>query len=134
MKGGRKKFVGDVYHLWPVHQQNRAALVVELPPAADDNILVIRDISAFPMILVAKHKNETCDLRSNGSVDVRNPHLKRVYLIMIHHGTLNRKILMGDRCDVGVVIYVALNVQSSCLFVDSAEITGLFLLGEGAST
>ena len=54
MKGGGKKFVRDVYHLWPVHQQDRAALVVELPPAVEDNTLVIGDISISPIILVAR--------------------------------------------------------------------------------
>ena len=129
MKGGRKKLVGDVYHLRPVHQQDRATLIVELPPAADDNTLIFRDISVSPIILVARQENESRDLRSNGGVDVRNPHFKRIYLIMIHHGTLNRKIPVGDRCDVGVGIYVAINIQCSSLFVDSAEITGLFWLG-----
>lgn len=54
MKGGRKKLVGDVYHLRPVHQQDRAALVVELPPAVEDNALIIRDVSVSSMILVAR--------------------------------------------------------------------------------
>jgi hypothetical protein len=54
MKGGRKKLVRDVYHLWPVHQQDRAALVVELPPAVEDDALIIRDISVSSMILVAR--------------------------------------------------------------------------------
>lgn len=61
MQRGRKKLVGDVYHLRPVHQQDRAALVVELPSAADDDTLIVRDISVSPMILVARQKKR--DLR-----------------------------------------------------------------------
>ena len=40
-------------------------------------------------------------------------------------------IVVGDLCDVGVGIYVALDIQPSCLFVDSTEITWLFSLGRG---
>ena len=52
MKGGMEKFVRDMCHSRPVHQQDRAALVVELPPALEDNVLYIRDVSASTMIFV----------------------------------------------------------------------------------
>ena len=44
---------------------------------------------------------------------------------MIHLGCLNLMILVGDLCNVGVGIYIALNDQRPRLFVDNAEITGL---------
>ena len=51
MERGRKKFIRDVYHLWSVHQQNRAAFVVELPPAVEDNVLIPRVVSVSLTIL-----------------------------------------------------------------------------------
>ncbi len=38
--------------------------------------------------------------------------------------------MTGDLCDVGVGIYISLDNQFPGLFVDSAEITGLFSLGK----
>jgi hypothetical protein len=58
MESGRKKFVRDVYHLWSVHQQNRAALVVELPLAVEDNFLILRDVSVSLTIFVAIQKKK----------------------------------------------------------------------------
>ena len=46
---------------------------------------------------------------------------------MIHHGFRDGIKVAGDLFDVGVVIYVALDIQPSRLFVDRAEITRLFL-------
>lgn len=69
MKGGMEKFVRDMCQSRPMHQQDRAALIGELPPALEDNVLNIRDVSASPMIFV-RQKTETQDLRSNGGVDV----------------------------------------------------------------
>jgi hypothetical protein len=54
MKGGMEKFVRDMCHSRPVHQQDRAALVVELPSAIEDNALNIRDVSVSPMIFVSE--------------------------------------------------------------------------------
>lgn len=44
---------------------------------------------------------------------------------MIHLGCLNGMILVGDLCNVGVGIYIALNDQRPRFFIDNAEITGL---------
>jgi hypothetical protein len=111
MKGGMEKFVRDMCHSRPVHQQDRAALVVELPSAIEDNALNIRDVC------------------SGSGVDVQTPHFKRVNLIMIHLGCLNGMVLVGDLCDVRVGIYVALDNQRPRLLVDNAEITGAEVSG-----
>jgi hypothetical protein len=52
MKRGREKLVRDVCHSWPVHQQDCAALPVELPSAPEDDALKIRDVPVSQMILV----------------------------------------------------------------------------------
>jgi hypothetical protein len=51
-------------------------------------------------------------------------------MIMINLGCSNRTVLAGDLCGVGVGIYVSLDNQLPSLFVDSAKITGLVLLGK----
>jgi len=40
MEGGVEKFVGDACQSWPVHQQDRAALVVKLPLAFHEKTFV----------------------------------------------------------------------------------------------
>ena len=56
MERGRKKLVRDAYHLWSVHQQNRAALVVELPLEVEDSTLILRDASVSSTIFVGKQQ------------------------------------------------------------------------------
>jgi len=91
--------------LWSVHQQDRAALAVELPPALEDNAL------------------NTRDFYSSVSSDIQPLDLERVDLIILNPWFLNGRILAGDLCDVVVGVYVSVNRQFACLFVDCAEIT-----------
>jgi hypothetical protein len=49
----------------------------------------------------------------------------RVYLILVGLGRLNRRILLGDRCNVLVRIYIPLDQELSRLPVDCAEVSSL---------
>ncbi len=51
MEGGQEKFVGNVCHPWLVHQQDRTALVAELPLTLEDDGLNIRDFSVSPIMI-----------------------------------------------------------------------------------
>jgi hypothetical protein len=46
--GGLEECVGDAGHSRLVHHQDRAALLVELPPASEDEALNVWDLSASP--------------------------------------------------------------------------------------
>jgi hypothetical protein len=134
MKGGQEKFIRDMCHSCLVHQQDRPALVIELPATLEDDVWCIRDSSAFPtMILYSQRakKARDRDLRSSVGIQTQISYFKRVNLIMINLGCPNGTMMAGDLCDVGMGIYVSLDNQLPGLFVDSAEITGLFSLGKG---
>jgi len=103
--GGNKKSIWDSCHEWPMHHQDRAVLVVELPLALEDNALISRDASG------------------SSGVNTQLHYLLRTDHIGIKVDFLNGRILSSDPDDVSVGINISFNHQLPRLFVDGAKIT-----------
>jgi hypothetical protein len=124
--GGNKKSIWDSCHEWPMHHQDRAVLVVELPLALEDNALISRDASGSEELVVKREPElETEDLPS--SVDTQLHYLLRTDHVGIKVDFLNGRILSSDPDDVNVGINISLNHQLPRPFVDGAKITSLFV-------
>ena len=120
--------VRDADQTWLVHQQDRAALVVELPSTPEGYTLVVSGST------VEKHYGEPRrrhiddmigDSRAGIGFYIQSLHLLRVDLVQIGLGSFERGVLLRDMFDVRVRIDVPFDFQLARFLVDNAEIADL---------
>jgi hypothetical protein len=126
---GLEKCVREACQSRLVHQQDCAALGVELPLALKDGILISSIVSGSPMRMATRQKKKNSRLESLLSrvgPGIHLPYFVRRYLEKIDIGRLHGKILLGDLFGASVIVYVPLDRQLSRLSVDGTKITDLF--------
>jgi hypothetical protein len=108
-----------------MHQQDRAALGIELPMAPEDETLDAEKISGKTTDENGGVGNRRCDLRSNLTAEIRTTNLVRVDMIPIDLVRCTRWILFSNMCYILVFVYISVHHKLSCGLHDGTEVTRL---------
>ena len=121
--------LGDASRPWIMEHHDRAALGIELKPAAEDKPGNVSPATTMRMVVNRMHG--TCHSRWSLATwlgrDIRSqsPRFVGVDLIHLRFDYLLHRIPCGDLSDVGVGIDIALPFPLPCPSVDGAKFTGL---------